>query len=540
VFVAVAKGTGTTPSTSSAYSINGGTAWVSAALPNAAWTGVAYGGGKFVAVATGTQTSAYSTSNGQIWITAPVGLPSTATWSSVTYGNNRFVAIGGYGANSTASAYSLDGITWYAGGALPANQQWSKVRYGQGVFVAVAGPGTTGTTIATSEDGVLWTTQALTVSGAWAGAVAFGNPNWTPAWVVLGPTTTANRIVTGAKAKGRAKVTDNKIVEVRITDPGSGYASTPLMTIGDPNRTAVLTWQVRRGKGAIANPTFTNRGTLYTTATASLTGNGYSDLYQYGTYVNVKSLTANPTAGSNVVFAGVAGIYKLVNVRNFIADNGTYVARFQVSPPMSVFASPEHEASTVMRIRYSQVRLTGHDLLSIGTGNFQTTNYPGLPLQPADPAKELVERGGGRVFYTSTDQDGNFRVGTLFSIEQATGVATLNADAFNLAGLNELTLGSVALGGAGATISEFSTDPFFTANSDAIIPTQRAIKAYINSQIGGGGSQLNVNTLTAGVIFIANNSISTTSGVQINVPSKMNFTGGIDGSPVAMNFFLLG
>jgi hypothetical protein len=538
IFVAVAKGTGTNPSTDSAYSINGGTAWVSAALPSAAWTGVAYGAGKFVAIATGTQTSAYSTSNGQIWLTAPVGLPSTATWSSITYGNNRFVAVGGYGANSTASAYSLDGITWYAGGALPANQQWTEVRYGQGVFMAVA----SGTTqvIATSEDGVLWTSRDLFASLNCSGKVAFGNPNWTPAWVVHGNTTTSNRIVTGAKAKGRARVTDNRIVEVRVTDPGSGYTSTPTMTIGDPNRTEVLTWQVRKGKGALANPTFTNRGTLYSTATASLTGNGYSDLYQYGTYVNVKSLTANPTAGSNVVFDGVAGIYKLVNVRNFIADNGTFVARFQISPPMSVFASPEHEAATVMRIRYSQVRLTGHDLLSIGTGNFQTTNYPNLPLQPADPAKELVERGGGRVFYTSTDQDGNFRVGTLFSIEQATGVATLNADAFNLAGLNELTLGSVALGGAGATISEFSTDPFFTANSDAIIPTQRAIKAYINSQIGGGGSQLNVNTLTAGVIFIANNTISTTSGVQINVPSKMNFTGGIDGSPVAMNFFLLG
>jgi hypothetical protein len=540
VFVAVAKGTGTSVSTDAAYSINGGTTWVSSALPSAAWTGVAYGAGKFVAVATGVQTSAYSTSNGQIWITSPAGLPSTATWSSVTYGNGRFVAIGGYGANSTASAISLDGIVWLAGGTLPASQQWTEVKYGQGVFMAIAGTGTTGTTIATSEDGVLWTTRALTVSAAWSGAVAFGNPNWTPAWVVLGPTTTANRIVVGAKAKGRAKVTDNKIVEVRITDPGSGYVSAPTMTIGDPNRTTVLTWSVRTGKGALANPYFSNRGTLYTTATATVVGTGYADIYQFGTYVNVKSLTANPTAGSNIVFSGVAGIYKLVNVRNFIADNGTYIARFQVSPPMSVFASPEHDASATMRIKYSQVRLTGHDLLSIGTGNFQTTNYPGLPLQAADPAKELVERGGGRVFYTSTDQDGNFRVGTLFSIEQATGVATLNADAFNLAGLNELTLGSVALGGAGATISEFSTDPFFTANSDAIIPTQRAIKAYINSQIGGGGSQLNVNTLTAGVIFIANNEIKTTSGVQINVPSKMNFTGGIDGSPVALNFFLLG
>ena len=48
------------------------------------------------------------------------------------------------------------------------------------------------------------------------------------------------------------------------------------------------------------------------------------------------------------------------------------------------------------------------------------------------PANETREGGGGRVFFTSTDQDGNFRVGGLFNVEQSTGVATLDADAFNI------------------------------------------------------------------------------------------------------------
>jgi hypothetical protein len=131
-------------------------------------------------------------------------------------------------------------------------------------------------------------------------------------------------------------------------------------------------------------------------------------------------------------------------------------------------------------------------------------------------------------------------VGTLFSVQQATGVASINADAFNLAGLNSLTLGSVALGGTGATITQFSTDPYFTANSDNIVPTQKAIKSYVSSQIGGGSSSLNVNTLTAGVIYLSGNTISTTTGVQINVTATMNFTGGINGMPIAMNLLLLG
>ena len=101
-------------------------------------------------------------------------------------------------------------------------------------------------------------------------------------------------------------------------------------------------------------------------------------------------------------------------------------------------------------------------------------------------------------------QDGNFRVGGLFNVEQATGIATLNVEAFNIRGLNELQLGSVALGGAGAVITEFSTDGTFSADSDNVVPTQKAIKTY-TSQIGGGVATLNVNSVTAGVIEITGN-----------------------------------
>jgi len=195
-----------------------------------------------------------------------------------------------------------------------------------------------------------------------------------------------------------------------------------------------------------------------------------------------------------------------------------------------------------MRIRFSQVRLTGHDFLDIGTGNFDDTNYPsnvyGDPVNTPSQLNETVDSDGGRVFFTSTDQDGNFRVGDLFSIEQATGVATLNAEAFNIAGLQELQLGEVTLGGNSASINEFSTDPFFTANSDNIVPTQRAIKAYIEAQIGGGGATLNVNSVTAGEIFIGTDTITTVSGNPINIKANVLFTGTVLGLPLAYNYFL--
>ena len=211
----------------------------------------------------------------------------------------------------------------------------------------------------------------------------------------------------------------------------------------------------------------------------------------------------------------------------------------QISPAITIPAAPEQTDALEMRIRYSQVRLTGHDFLDIGTGNFADTNYPGTPSNVPLQASEAVEAGGGRVFYTSTDQDGNFRVGDLFSVEQATGSSTLNADAFNLAGLQELQLGSVSLGSSNTSISEFSTDGTFAANSDNIVPTQKAIKTYLEGQIGGGGSSLNVNKLTAGTVEISSNVITSTGNVPIDINTKVKFKGGVDGTPLALNFFLL-
>jgi hypothetical protein len=244
-----------------------------------------------------------------------------------------------------------------------------------------------------------------------------------------------------------------------------------------------------------------------------------------------------PQDGSNVEFAGISGWFKLVQTTEVVGA-GPFTARLQVSPPISITDSPEHEEGTDITIRYSQVRLTGHDFLDIGTGGFASTNYPGTPSSSPDQTHETVESGGGRVFYTSTDQDGNFKVGDLFSIEQSTGVATLNAEAFNISGLQELSLGAVSLGGTSAVITEFSTDGTFTANSDNIVPTQKAIKTYIASQIGGGSGELNVNSMTAGVISMSTNEITTTTGVQINTLAKINFEKGIIGHPLAMNYFL--
>jgi len=511
-----------------------GTSWTTITLPNTNnWTDIAYGGGTWVVVAENSNTIAYSTDNGSNWSTSTALAAGNTGWNSIAYGNNRFILANDNG--NASIVYSVDNAeTWTSVTTETSGAQ--EIHYGQGVFLLAR---TGGQNIQTSEFGITWIDQSN--SGQVSDVFGFGNPNYVPMFVGIDNGTGTVKIATGARAKARAFVSEEKIFAVRITDPGSGYASAPTMSITDPNNTYEAPADIRLGDGVLAQPDWKNRGANYTSASASISsGNGYADFYQDGNYIAIRNMTNKPVAGSNVVFSHLPDrTFKLVNVLTFRGDyEGSYNAFFQISPEMTQFDSPEHGVEVTTRIRYSQVRLTGHDFLDIGSGNFASTNYPGLPLKDPLQSKETSDFNGGRVFYTSTDQDGNFRVGELFTIEQSTGIATLNADAFNIAGLQELTLGEVTLGGNSATINEFSTDPFFTADSDSVVPTQRAIKAYISSQIGGGGASLNVNSVTSGFIYIANDEIQTTTGGTIKIKANVNFQGGVVGLPLAWNYFI--
>ena len=533
-----------------AYSDDGGASWttVSNALPSVGYTALAFGARKWVAIKGGSQEMAYSTDGGATWTTVAAGMPTTDNWIDITYGKGRFVAICD---DTDAGAYSLDGTAFTAttittdGAATPV-----RIAYGQGTFAVTT---TDTNTLAYSEDGVYWPTPYAITATTYTGglnAIAFGNPDREPVFVGIqtGTTTAAGRFKLGCTTKARAGVASEKLFEVRITEPGSGYGSTPpTMTITDPNNIDDALFTVRLNNGVLAQPTFISRGSGYLSASAEISGddsNGFADFLQDGQFVAVRQLSAVPVNGSNVVFDSLPSqVFKLVNVVSRVGTkDGSYTAFLQLSPSMEIEDAVPNNDPVTMRIRFSQVRLTGHDFLDIGTGNFDETNYPnnvfGDPVNDPSQLNETVASNGGRVFFTATDQDGNFRVGDLFSIEQATGVATLNADAFNIAGLQELSLGEVTLGGNSASVTEFSTDPFFTANSDNIVPTQRAIKSYIEAQIGGGGASLVVNSVTAGDIFINGTQITTVSGATINIKANVNFTKSVLGLPLAYNYFL--
>ena len=526
-------------STTAGKSTNNGDTWTTSTLPvSAVWKDAAYGSiGVWVAIAgSGSNVAAYSVNDGDTWLQTT--LPATANWVSVAWGNGRFVAVA---AGSTSAAYSFDGITWISS-TLPSAAAWNTINYGQGVFVVV---GTSTGNALSSQDGLVWTTRVLTSNSSWK-SVVFGNPSpsgsATPVWVVTSSTTAGIKLVVGAKAFGRATVASNKISSVKILEPGSGYSFTspPSITITDPNPTSTVTTRLRYANGVLGNPTFTNRGVGYRTSTTVVTvsvGDGFADIYQPSKYLVVSGLASLPTPGAALTISGNANQYRIV----VINDLGSGKAQLQISPPLTITEAPEHGIDVSIRQKYSQCRITGHDFLLVGTGNQTATNYPNTDVTTALSYQQIAENNGGRVFQTSTDQDGNFKVGNLFEVEQASGIVTISADQLSLTGLQTLSLGGFSLGTNTVTITQFSTDSYFTANSDTVVPTQRAIKTYIARNIAGGGSNAQAGAVVAGTFGVGGpNKIYSSTQTQLYVRNSMRMIKGINGTMLSKSFFAHG
>ena len=211
---------------------------------------------------------------------------------------------------------------------------------------------------------------------------------------------------------------------------------------------------------------------------------------QRGPLLAVKSGTTTLNAtniiknAANVKFAGDDKYFRVGLVSEEDTTTGTAVVR--LTEDIGTSRAKGDSISTDISEGFSNIRLTGHDFLNIGTGDVVTTNYPGTPTQNPDQSDEINEEDGGRVYWVSTDQAGDFRVGDLFKIEQATGTATLNADAFNLSGLSELKLGSIGAE-LGAAINEFSTDETLGGNSNNAVPTENAMLGYMTRDKSGVG-----------------------------------------------------
>lgn len=188
---------------------------------------------------------------------------------------------------------------------------------------------------------------------------------------------------------------------------------------------------------------------------------GVSANYAYATFEDVRNINAVVVTGLNTSVTPVTNASLSTN-------------------PFSLRVGLSKNEPVEILVNISTCRATGHDFLDIGTGGYNATNYPtkiygrgGIPVQ----AQETVERTQGRVFWISTDQNGFFRVGRFFTVDQGTGRVSFSASIAltNLDGLGFKT---------GREIREFSDDTEFIDGADDAVPTENATQTYIDRRLG--------------------------------------------------------
>ena len=198
--------------------------------------------------------------------------------------------------------------------------------------------------------------------------------------------------------------------------------------------------------------------------------------------LEVTGLSTTPLVGDALGFTTVGlgysdtGVYIIRTATNY--DSATGRATLNIAPGKGSAPASFDDQEFTMRTDFSKVRLTGHDFLLIGTGNTADTGYPNVNENNASQGNETNVQNSGKIFFVSTDQGGNFRVGEFFSVNQLTGAATLDASAFNLSGLTELRLGAIG-GQIGEAINEFSSDETFAGDSNSAAPTEKAVRGFL-------------------------------------------------------------
>ena len=187
--------------------------------------------------------------------------------------------------------------------------------------------------------------------------------------------------------------------DIIITDGGSGYTSQPIITIDSPT-----------GPG-IAIPA---------QATATVENGSVTEITLFGggsQYTAIPNITISaPNVGFNTatVVATIQPIYYGVESATLPSAGITTISLVQnLNNEVGV-------GTTAFFARQSFQIVSSHSFQYIGAGNTIETAYPskgGITIQE----NEIIKLDGGDIAYTSTDQQGNFRIGDGLVINQQIG-----------------------------------------------------------------------------------------------------------------------
>jgi hypothetical protein len=223
--------------------------------------------------------------------------------------------------------------------------------------------------------------------------------------------------------------------------------------------------------------------------------------------IKVPGLGLDPTGNEQVVG----------EVLNYTPGNNT---QFTTNFPLTnaQVAAIANNAS-IQLYAPSTVNSSSHTYEYVGSG----INYTAFPQNGGvtSVAAQGVEVNSGKCYVSATDQDGNFSVGPFFNVNLRSGKVTFNGSVA-LGVLDSLQL----KGSPGVPIFEFSPDDNLggpVLRSDTVLPTQKAVRDYINkSSVLGNFIGLNKGTASIPGLIVQLDSTGKIDAAQI--PSISQFT----------------
>ena len=316
----------------------------------------------------------------------------------------------------------------------------------------------------------------------------------------------------GASVQATAEATVNvngSIDEIVLLTSGSGYTTQPSVTIATPS-----------GAGAIQATTVSGKALI----------SGVSEIL-----MSLQSGSRGIDISSNMILNGVD--YLVTDVAAVSGQSNQRRVTTYPAPP---------SITTNAQIYF-------HQLSNISTGGLvmeyagSGVTYNALPKFGGVPVRtrEINEFAPGRVFYSTVDNIGNLKIGDFFAVNQLTGEVTIDANSFNLSGLN--AIGPFKRNGvaAGVVLQEVSNNTTLL-NSQGLygedtVPTQYAVKGYIDIRDGRLNnleiSSASLNTFSSSALIRLSNLETTSGSSNIRLNNLESKSASVDISVTEINSY---
>ena len=295
------------------------------------------------------------------------------------------------------------------------------------------------------------------------------------------------------------------------------------VTIFAPNQTAIVMTNGARVEWLNSFTYFANEAIVGETGTAGVGGDGKTKVTLggvTGTIANGDTATFTSTDGSTVVTMTVESVE---NGNKLIIDGrNDDLEGFDFTPDSITFAPSGASATSILRYDRkdfaaemrsiasanvygnkgvvangpdTSLRMVSHNFGYIGVGK-RLDNDDTAVIQ----ANEITEQNGGRVYYATVDQRGDFRIGDHFTVDQETGNTTFQGGTFDVTTLTGINF----VNGANTSI----VDPFKvqTGNLRLAGNSLTSLTGDINiTPAGSSDINLTSNTVVSGNLDVGQN-----------------------------------